>query len=391
MTGSTSNAFCVYLVLAMALMACGGPEPGHELGPCYGNGTCNDDLVCLSDICVDPGTPLDAPMGDASTSDASASDASASDAAGADAAPPGCALEVTFTPTANLQIVVWLEHATDGFVDTMFITEATGRYGLGNRPGIMEFNSAYLWPHGRRTTLFPVWAHRHGISHPRVGFQNDDESNLSHPLGQSSTEEYYCRPLREGEAQWDTMTCSSIIYTDKGKLAQVATSLYPPRSDLVETVGVDDPSVADFAMHNQFDSVSSATPPGDLPYSFMWPIPPGTPDSDYRVFIEVGREFDQNAFYDYPSPVGIPWSDYGLAYRGQPSVLYAVDIAISTLIGSWSVLDYHGYGDPDGLDGNIRVPDGTITTGVDGSGASRLLLVDDGMTQYRVRVALQCP
>ncbi len=33
----------------------GGPAAGDEGGDCYGNGTCNDGLVCLSDLCVDLG------------------------------------------------------------------------------------------------------------------------------------------------------------------------------------------------------------------------------------------------------------------------------------------------------------------------------------------------
>ncbi|HEY3445123.1 MAG TPA: hypothetical protein VGK67_02120 [Myxococcales bacterium] len=32
----------------------GGPSEGTEGGPCYGNNTCNADLICLSDLCVDP-------------------------------------------------------------------------------------------------------------------------------------------------------------------------------------------------------------------------------------------------------------------------------------------------------------------------------------------------
>lgn len=35
------------------------PEAGHELGPCYGNGTCNDGLQCASGLCVNlpPASP----------------------------------------------------------------------------------------------------------------------------------------------------------------------------------------------------------------------------------------------------------------------------------------------------------------------------------------------
>ncbi len=38
----------------------GGPGAGSERGPCYGDGTCDDGLVCLSDHCVDLGDLPDA-------------------------------------------------------------------------------------------------------------------------------------------------------------------------------------------------------------------------------------------------------------------------------------------------------------------------------------------
>ena len=37
--------------LLAALSACT-PPPGSEAGPCYGNGTCDDDLTCASNLCV---------------------------------------------------------------------------------------------------------------------------------------------------------------------------------------------------------------------------------------------------------------------------------------------------------------------------------------------------
>lgn len=40
-----------------------------------------------------------------------------------------------------LQIVAWLEDATGTYVETAFITQAVGTYGLGNRPGRYDFNS----------------------------------------------------------------------------------------------------------------------------------------------------------------------------------------------------------------------------------------------------------
>ena len=49
---------------------------------------------------------------------------------------PACrVVEFEITPTADLQIVVWLEDVEGNYVDTLFITRKTGSYGLGNRPG----------------------------------------------------------------------------------------------------------------------------------------------------------------------------------------------------------------------------------------------------------------
>src|SRR6188474_456923 len=88
---------------------------------------------------------------------------------------PSCrVVEMELTPTEDLQIVAWLEDADGTYVDTVYITRTTGTYGLGNRPGIMEFNSGPLWPYGRRVTTFPVWAARHGMTFPLVLFQDED-------------------------------------------------------------------------------------------------------------------------------------------------------------------------------------------------------------------------
>jgi len=43
-------------ILVLAVAACGS-RTGAERGPCYGNGTCNQGLVCLSDTCVAPAGP----------------------------------------------------------------------------------------------------------------------------------------------------------------------------------------------------------------------------------------------------------------------------------------------------------------------------------------------
>src|SRR6188472_963090 len=79
-------------------------------------------------------------------------------------------IDLDFTPAENTstessrhepsQMVVWLETAGGEYVATLYITAQTGRYGLGNRPGRWDFNSGPMWPYGRRTSTFPVWAHR---------------------------------------------------------------------------------------------------------------------------------------------------------------------------------------------------------------------------------------
>ncbi len=57
-------------VAITATPGCGsdGPAAGTEGGDCYGNGTCNDGLVCLSDLCVDLGGLPDAGTPDAASS-----------------------------------------------------------------------------------------------------------------------------------------------------------------------------------------------------------------------------------------------------------------------------------------------------------------------------------
>jgi hypothetical protein len=320
-------------------------------------------------------------------------------------------VEFEVTPTDDLQMVVWLEDGAGNYVDTLFITRKTGSYGLGNRPGMMDFNSGPWWPYGRRVTTFPVWAHRHGFSFPLVEFQDGNDDNLSHALGESSRERFYCRPVRYDEDLWDATSCASTVYTDKGVLSGDDTSLYPPRSDITFDPAKDHPTTENMAELNPFDAVSTATPPGGEKYLASWPVPPEVPNGEYVLWLEVSKEFDQNDVYDscnqpcsaktgepgdccddcpdcpYPAPPGIPWSEYGVAYRGQPSLVYSTPVSLSDGLVVGTALDYLGYGDPDGDDGEIRPPDATITTGVAGSGAERLEIMVDGGDPYRLRVA----
>ena len=289
---------------------------------------------------------------------------------------------------ANPQIVAWIEDPSGKFVATVFITQETGTFGLGNRPGRYDFNSGPLWPYGRRITTFPIWAHRHGLTFDEVAFQNGDESNLSHAFSESSKERHFCRPLIPNEIMWDAGTCATSAFTDKGVFGSKQ-SLYPPRNDVVRA-NEDHPSVATYAMINPFDAVSMATPPSGVPAQITWLAPDEVPPGNYVMWIEVSREFDHNATYSMtarPSPSGIPWSEYGAPYRGQPSLAWKVPFTIDAQNRTVAhTLDYFGYGDPDGADGDVSPPDATITTGVMGSGAERLAVLSDGGTPYRLRV-----
>ena len=327
-------------------------------------------------------------------------------------------VDVEFTPTDHLQIVAWVETPTGQYVDTLYITQQTGSFGLGNRPGRFDFNSAPEWPYGRRITTFPVWSHRHGLAFPVVMFQSDympntgtpfqdpnfcfslsgpdytlcGENNLSHGFDQSSHENHYCRPMTRDDpadvAAWDANTCATTAYSDKGRFSTAATTGYPPRVDLIRSAG-DSPSVDMYKMMNPFDAVSQPTPVGGAVAHASWSASMAA--GDYVLFIETGKESDMNDTYNptsYPAPTGITFSTWGLPYRGQPSIVYRLPFTIGTTPTSASTSMYAGYGSPDGTDGDLHLPDNTITMDTPGSGAARLQLVSDGGEMYRVKISI---
>ncbi|HEY3802598.1 MAG TPA: fibronectin type III domain-containing protein [Kofleriaceae bacterium] len=323
---------------------------------------------------------------------------------------PARCLNVEYTPTSGLQIVVWVEDASGNFLDTLFITQQTGSFGLGNRPGRYDFNSGPMWPYGRRLTTFPVWSHRNGQSFPSVLFQNDTnpdpnycstldpqssqyescgENQLSHSFDNSSRELHYCRPLMMSDPSWDTMTCATQAFTDKGIFSTGSTTGYPPRIDVTPSAP-DSMSVAMYSTLNPYDAVSQPTPLGGTLMQTPWPVPDSYAAGSYTMYVEVSLEQDFNDTYNatsFPSPPNIAYGEYGVPYRGQPSIVYAVPFTIGDSASTASTMQYVGYGDPTGSDGEIRPPDSTITTGTPGTGASRLQLVagNDG-TMYRVKV-----
>ena len=305
----------------------------------------------------------------------------------APAGPASRCAEVTFTPAPQLQIVGWIETAAGAFVDTLYITQQTGRFGLGNRPGRWDFNSGPMFPYGRRTSTFPVWSHRHGKSFAAVIFQSSPEdpavcdaaindptqplgaqrdfaecgeNNLSHSFSESSTEKHYCSPLTPDDPKWvqaEALTCATSAFTDKGRLSSIATSKYPPRADLTLLQG-DRPSVDLYRTMNPFDAISQATPVGGMTAEVAWPVPESLANGDYMLYIEAALERDHNATYSvsaYPplsasGPKGISWAGYGVPYRGQPSVVYRVPFTIGTSLSEAAASSYVGYGAPDGAD-----------------------------------------
>jgi hypothetical protein len=315
-------------------------------------------------------------------------------AATAEARPSNVCIDVgvSFTPTDQLQIAGWIEDSQGHFVDTIFLTSKLGRYGIGNRPGRFDFNSGSKlhdnWPYGRRVTVAPVWAHRHGKTWPKIVFQDGDDNSLSHQFAQSTPEDspVFCGPKTPIDANFDAMTCPSQGYSDKGVFS-TETSLYPPRTDVIPSMG-DSASVAMYRMMNPFDAITGATPAAGALTELRWSAPPSVDYGNYVLWLEVSKAYDMNATYNdstYPPPQ-TAFGDYGLPYRGQPSIVYATPFSIAATATSATSAQYIGYGDPDGNDGVVRPPDSTITTDTPGSGAARLELFDAGGQMVRVKV-----
>jgi hypothetical protein len=96
------------------------------------------------------------------------------------------------------------------------------------------------------------------------------------------------------------------------------------------------------------DAVSTATP-GPSVQKKTWRLT-GLPRGTYRCRIEANQSFDFNVYHNYSF------------YRGQPSAVWSATVRAGDSTDSSTVLDYEGYGSPDGSDGNLRQPDSTITT-----------------------------
>jgi hypothetical protein len=309
-------------------------------------------------------------------------------------------------PDMGPQIAVWLESA-DGttFVDTLMVTDAVAVHGIGNRPGVWNLLSGPRFPYGRRPMALPIWAHARGKLYTFVTMNDGLDDRLTDHENSSSPEPYFCRPMLITEIV-DAVTCASGRFrSEKGLLdATQPASYYPPRADLFNFDGslcfprTDYPGSCDpgdsaqyFGM-NDVDVVAAATPPYGASFTGSWVVPSSLPPGDYRLSIEVGKEFDENASYQQPSYVSAYDTQYYAGFGqtgnlGQPSVLYRVPITIGAGAAPVaSTADLVGYGDWSGATGDVMPPDGTISD-APGSGAGRLLTFAGANGPARVQVS----
>ncbi|MBC8068331.1 MAG: hypothetical protein IAG13_08355 [Deltaproteobacteria bacterium] len=293
-------------------------------------------------------------------------------------------IELHFKPVPNAQIAIWLVDANGEHVQDVFVTQATGTLGIGNRPGLWDFLSSWRFPYGPRPQVLPVWAYARGKSYPALRFYDDDsgdQESLGWHENTSSVEPYFCRPLSEAENETistDTMTCPSpaVFSTDKGRFDGDAASPYPPRNDLTEfNPDKDSDDVPMFGALNDLDAISSATPEGRRLELLTAMVPRAIAESGpLTAYLEINLEHDENGMWAFDREtdhfVDSRLSSYGVEYLGQPSVVYRVEFD-PMAVGFVATDGYAGYGEWDGASGAINPPDDSISSD-NGSGADRL-------------------
>jgi hypothetical protein len=233
--------------------------------------------------------------------------------------------------------------------------------------------------------------------------EDGDEADLMGHEATSSPEPFFCRPMLAAEVV-DAVTCPSGLFRSvKGVFAgDGSTSYYPPRGDLLAALGQPCPPLVNqprgscdegdsprFGILDDVDAVAAATPAPGAPYSGTWVVPPELAAAGYTVMVEVGKEFDTNASYGYPSSEGPLDGMYTLDFGfrgnvGQPSVVYRVPITLA-VGSSAAVTAAAGHGDPLGEDGTLVAPDGTLSSDP-GSGEGRLDVIGGPAGGGRVQV-----
>jgi hypothetical protein len=158
------------------------------------------------------------------------------------------------------------------------------------------------------------------------------------------------------------------------------------------------PEAARAAMPD-IDAVTRATPAADQVATIMYSVPDTWPDGDYVAWLEINTEGDYNGTYNdsaFPTPPGSDWDSWalssGYAYRGQPSVVYAVPFQLS-MEAMYTGKVPVGYGSVDGLEADsasMHTMDATITddpVNSPGSGADRLRMPPGDPDRLHVAVA----
>jgi hypothetical protein len=287
------------------------------------------------------------------------------------------------------QIAVWVETAAGRFVDTLMVTSAVATRGIGNRPGHWSLPSSPKFPYGKRPMAMPIWAHARGVMYTAVIMQDgvDKEFWLGFHEAVSSPDPYYCRPMALSEIDVDAVTCPTAVFNSvKGRLSPDQPSLpYPPRNDLRmftdrdcdERPGPGCPMSAPmFADLNDLDAVATATPPYGRSFTGTWSVPAAVADGDYRLLLEISKEFDNNAAHSHMAFTDRSLADSGLKNNfGQPSVVFSVPFRLSRgVAGQWAGSAIAGYGEWDGRSGRMHPPDSAISE-APGSGVGRLLVI----------------
>jgi hypothetical protein len=290
------------------------------------------------------------------------------------------------------QVAVWVETADRSrFVDTLMVTNLTARFGVANRPGLVNLPSGPKHPYGKRLMALPVWAWTRGKLYPQVVMQDGHEEWMGFHESTSSPDPYYCRPMGMTEVDVDAVSCPTKVFNSaKGRLAPELPKVpYPPRNDLMMFTerDCDIPlsgipmcarSAEQFNTLNDLDSVAAATPPFEKPFEGQWTIAPQLrADADYVLVVEVNREFDQNATYRATAYEDKMLSKNGFTQTGlsnnlgQPSVIWRLPFRIDGTSPYGVTTTISGYGSVDGANGTVHAPDSTISKGP-GSGEGRL-------------------
>jgi len=342
------------------------------------------------------------------------------------------------------QVAIWIEDAPPSGAPPaqrgthradLFITNRTAQFGIGNRPGHDDFVSSPRFPYGGRDNALPVWAFARGHSYPKLVMQDGDDFSFGFHESSSTSENFYCRPLQHREIV-DALTCPTPLFnSDKGKFGP-GTSLYPPRHDVAAASCHPPDNTTACPMLADLDDIAAVSGATPSPYtntifSGYWVVPLNIADGDYYIFIEVNKQYDNDAptsctpvpncgpsppqynngtDQSNPSPdcpAYAPLCDcnahvcerhpsfydtrlleYALGGNfGQPSVVWAARIKVQSNGTDLAVVDqYTGYGDWDIARGNLYAPDASISS-TPGSGAGRLKHITDADGTWQVKVS----